>query len=399
MRLILLLLLTYNLTAQVGKPDTVHCDCKEAEVIRVLDSRSLYAKAVAPKGAGKINEISPAKQKTTFAFEKEHNTSWYRLVMDVSGELTFNITPVKAADDYDFMLFKPGGKNFCDSLQKYRISPIRACISRNKEEINGKTGLNLKATDEFVKHGVGSAYCKALSVKKGESYYLVLDNVYDNGAGHTIDFEMAHQVLLKGTVTNENNEPVKAEIAFTNINGDTLMIDNTEEDGSYEFMAPIVKYKLYDLHFYNENNFSLTRTFTLADTLKLKSLKTVLPQLKKGRKFSIGSINFIGGSVQYLSRSVPSMYNLARLLKKNPSLKIKIIGHCNGRWGMSEQAAIDFTKGRANSVKNYLTIQGIDEYRIEIDGKGDHEMLYKLPGATLDQQEENRRVEIMVLEF
>ena len=55
---------------------------------------------------------------------------------------TFNITPTKAEDDYDFMLFKCGKNNFCDSLQKHKINPIRACISRDKEELNGKTGLN-----------------------------------------------------------------------------------------------------------------------------------------------------------------------------------------------------------------------------------------------------------------
>ena len=132
----------------------------------------------------------------------------------------------------------------------------------------------------------------------------------------------------------------------------------------------------------------------------MKALKTVLPKLKKGNKYSIGSINFVGGSVQYLPRAVPSMYNLYKLLKKNPNLRIKIIGHSNGRDMMDEKGIIAFTKGRANSIKNYLTIQGIDEKRIEIDGKGDHEMLFKLNAlTTADQQEQNRRVEIMVLDF
>ncbi len=33
------------------------------------------------------------------------------------------------------------------------------------------------------------------------------------------------------------------------------------------------------------------------DTAQLKALKTVLPKLKKGNKYSVGSINFAGGSV------------------------------------------------------------------------------------------------------
>jgi len=67
------------------------------------------------------------------------------------------------------MLFKSGKNNFCDSLQTHKINPIRACISRDKKELNGKTGLNYKSSNELVKHGVGAAYCKNLSVKKAKS--------------------------------------------------------------------------------------------------------------------------------------------------------------------------------------------------------------------------------------
>lgn len=384
--------------SQVKKLDTVFCDCNQAKTI-AINGKYIYGKTIAPKGFGEIKEISPAKQKTEFAFEKEHNSSWYKLIINVTGELTMNIIPTKADDDYDFMLFKAAKNNFCDSLQTHKINPIRACISRDKEEINGKTGLNYKSAKEFVKHGVGPAYCKSLTVKKGEVYYLVLDNVYDKGDGHTLEFEIAQPVLFKGTVTDDNNKPIKTDIALTNQKGDTVLLEKTADDGSYNFIAPLTKNQSYDLNFYNDSSFSFTKSITLADTAQLKALKTVLPKLKKGTKYSIGSINFVGGSVQYLPRAVPSMYNLYKLLKKNPNLQIKIIGHSNGRDMMDEKGIIAFTKGRATTIRNYLAIQGIDEKRIQIDGKGDHEMLFKLPKATAEQQEQNRRVEILVLDF
>lgn len=398
MRIILLLLLSVQLFSQTKKLDTVYCDCAQAKVI-TINSKTIYGKTIAPKGYGEIKEISPAKQKTNFAFEKEHNSSWYKLVINLSGELTMHVIPTKADDDYDFMLFKSAKNNFCDSLQKHKINPVRACISRDREELNGKTGLNYKSTHEYVKHGVGPAYCKSLTVKKGEVYYLVLDNVYEKGDGHTIELEIAQPVLFKGTVTDENNKPIKTDIALTNQKGDTVLIKKTEDDGSYDFIAPLTKNQSYNLNFYNDSSFSFTKSISLADTTQLKSLKTVLPKLKKGNKYSIGSINFVGGSVQYLPRAIPSMNNLAKLLKKNKNLRIKIIGHSNGRDMMDENGIIAFTKGRANTIKNYLAIQGIDEKRIEIDGKGDHEMLFKLPKASESEQEQNRRVEILVLDF
>ena len=399
MRVILLLfLLSSHLFSQVKKLDTVFCDCATAKIVAV-NSKTIYGKTIAPKGAGALKEISPAKQKTSFAFEKEHNSSWYKLIINLSGELTMHVIPTKADDDYDFMLFKSAKNNFCDSLQTHKINPIRACISRDKEELDGKTGLNYKSKNDFVKHGVGPAYCKNLTVKKGEIYYLVLDNVYEKGDGHTLEFEISQPVLFKGTVTDDANMPIKTEIALTNQKGDTVLLEKTADDGSYNFIAPLTKNQQYNLNFYNDSSFSFTKTITLGDTIQLKALKTVLPKLKKGTKYSIGSINFVGGSVQYLPRAIPSMYNLYKLLKKNSNLRIKIIGHSNGRNMMDEKGIIAFTKGRATTIKNYLAIQGIDENRIEIDGKGDHEMLFQPSIATDIQQEQNRRVEILVLDY
>lgn len=394
----ILLFLSVQIFSQTKKLDTVFCDCNQAKAI-AINSKTIYGKTIAPKGFGELKEISTSKQKTTYAFEKEHNSAWYKLMINVSGELTMNIIPTQADDDYDFMMFKSGKNNFCDSLQKHKINPVRACISRDKEELNGKTGLNYKSTNELVKHGVGAAYCKSLTVKKGEIYYLVLDNVYEKGEGHTIEFEIAQPVMIKGSVTDDNNKVIKTDIALTNQKGDTVLLEKTADDGSYNFMAPLTKNQSYNLNFYNDSSFTFTKSIALSDTAQLKALKTVLPKLKKGNKYSIGSINFIGGSVQYLPRAIPAMNNLAKLLKKNKTLKIKIIGHSNGRDMMDEQGIIAFTKGRATSIRNYLAIQGIDEKRIEIDGKGDHEMLFKLPKATVDEQEQNRRVEILVLDF
>ena len=97
---------------------------------------------------------------------------------------------------------------------------------------------------------------------------------------------------------------------------------------------------------------------------------------------------------RFIHNSVPIEFYKNKI--KN---KIVIIGHSNGRDNPSEKATIDFTKGRATTIKKYLVDRGIDGKRIEIDGRGDHEMLFELPRATAEQQEQNRRVEIMVLEF
>jgi outer membrane protein OmpA-like peptidoglycan-associated protein len=399
MRLLFFCFLTLQLYSQKNKLDTVYCDCENAREFN-LAAKYKINKTIAPKGHGKKNEISSAKQNSKYTFEKEHNSSWYKLNITISGTLTFSIIPNKHDDDYDFMLFKKATNTiFCDSIIKYKISPVRACISRNKDEIKGVTGLKNSSSQEFVKKGVASSFAKSIDVKKGEIYYLVLDNVYENGEGHSIEFEINSLIIIKGVVTDEQNIPIVAEISITNQKGDTVSLQKTDLNGAYNLKTYINKFQTYNLNFYNDKSFSYTKNFTYKDSIELKSLNTILPLLKKGKKHSVGAINFYGGSSQYLPSAMPSINNLLKLLKKNPSLKIVIIGHSNGRGGMTKEKIIEFTKKRANSIKSYLVLNGIEDNRIEIDGRGDNEMLFQLPQATEKQQEENRRVEISVIEY
>ena len=54
--------------------------------------------------------------------------------------------------------------------------------------------------------GLGDSYSKALTVNKGEVYYLVLDNVYENGKGHTLI------IHLKPTITPIVKKPIDKKL-------------------------------------------------------------------------------------------------------------------------------------------------------------------------------------------
>lgn len=380
------------------RSDTVYCDCNDARVIQI-NGNGKFGKTGAPYGEGKKNEISPAKQKTKYAFEKEHHTAWYKLIMNTEGHLCMDVIPSSGKDDYDFMIFRAERKNFCDSLEKYKIAPVRACISRNNTEIDGKTGLSFKGKKEWVKEGVGDSYLKPLYCNKGETYYLVLDNVYENGQGHTLKWYFEESVKIRGILTDENKQPVIADISLTGPSGDTIYLAKSNSNGIYEFETPLRRNFEYSLNFYSDSTFIYTRSLTLKDSVAIKDIRLMLPHLRKGLKYSVGSINFMPGLTQYLPQALPSINNLYMLMRKNKNLKIRIIGHSNGRDQLSESSVIKFTNGRAETIKNYLITKGIDSFRIETEGKGDKEMLFKLPKATFEQQIQNRRVEVMVLEY
>ncbi|MDO9000684.1 MAG: OmpA family protein [Bacteroidota bacterium] len=399
MKLFLIFFPYFIFSQQIKKLDSVFCDCLNSRTV-LLKGNSKIGPTIPPPNSRNVNEISELKQKTKFAFEKEHNSAWYKLIIKSNGNLVFDIIPTNANDDYDFMLFKGASKDFCDSMQKFHIKPIRACISRNKEKIKGLTGLKYSANKEMIKEGLGDAYAKPIEVKDGEIYYLVLDNVYKDGAGHSINFYFEENITINGLALDENKKPVKAEITITSQKGDTIKKLNSDKNGKYNFDVALRRNFKYSLNFYNDSTFFDSKeitTKTNKDTLK--NIITLLPTLKKGNKYTIQNINFYPGHANVLPSAFPSLKNLVRLMRKNEGLKLLIVGHVNGCEGEPKSVKDQLSKSRAITVKKFLVTNSIANGRITTDGKGCDEMLFPLNNETPEwQQVLNRRVEIFIVE-
>jgi len=398
MRIVLLFLFfPLSFICQQIKLDSVFCDCQKARPV-ILRGSGRVGPTFAPSGPGSLNEISEKKQRTPFAFEKEHNSAWYKLTAAEDGNLTFDIIPVKFDDDYDFLIFKARSKNFRDSFLQLRSKPIRSCISKNKKELKGLTGLKIRSKKEFINEGPGDAYVKALEVKKGETFYLVLDNVHEKGAGHSINFSYEEIITVSGQVTNEKLQPIKTDITITNSKGDTVEKTITDEEGYYKIEALLKKNYKYSLNFFNDETFFNSKELTTkTPTDSLQNIRTVLPELKKGGKYNIKTINFYGGSPLYLPAALPSINSLYKIMKKNAGLKILIVGHTNGCSGIGAIDSQKLSVERAKAIQSSLIKRSIAADRISIAGRGCSEMLYPEGGAEW-QQSLNRRVEIKVLE-
>ena len=164
------------------KPE--NADCKNAITLK----DTVFGPTNAPNGFGDVMEIMSNK-KSSFYFEKEHNTVWYKFTAPYNCDLTLDIIPVDINDDYDFAIYKYTDKDFCNFIKSKQIKPIRTNISRNDKKIGSKTGLSMTGDKKFVHSGTGLCYSKFVKVKKGEIYYLVVDNVYENGKGHTLNIK------------------------------------------------------------------------------------------------------------------------------------------------------------------------------------------------------------------
>jgi outer membrane protein OmpA-like peptidoglycan-associated protein len=370
----------------------IEADSRKAVKIPFF-ATGIYGPTVAPDGPGAVEEIKSSKKNDEYSFEREHNCAWYYFRALRDGDLVLEITPLKAGDDYDFMLFKFTDSTFFDRLAQHKLKPVRTNISRSGKEGDGRTGLSSQGKSEFIHAGPGEIFSKSLPVKKGEVYYLVLDNVYPEGGGHTVRLGYEKQAEISGTVLDEDNRPIKAEVILADDHGNKLaQMQSDSLTGKYNFSVSLWEKSPYTISFVQDCSFVETRQ--ISTDYKLNDIRTVMQKLKGGRKYSLGGINFYDNSEDLLPGSYQAVDNLCRLMKKNPKMVIRIEGHVNGP-GIGPVMQL-LSEERAESVFDYLLNAGIDKERMSIVGFSNKFQLYPHPKSSAEESA-NRRVEINVI--
>lgn len=385
------------LAQQAEKPlSPVASDCEKAITISIKGNL-VVGPTAAPLGFGDVQELP---QKKNLLFEKEHYTAWYVLDIQRDGEFVFEVVPTQPKDDYDFVVFNYN-EGVCTKIMNADNVPLRSNLSRVDKSIQGISGLMANVKNINVGPGIGNAYCRSMSVKKGEKYMLVLDNVYPNGAGHTLFFSFLKKVEIKGKVVDSDNLPIEADIYLSDNFGNVIEKTHSDKNGGYQMKTNMKEGETYNLSSNSPNTFISTQTLNtndLVNTTTFDDIQTVLPVLKAGEKYKLGNITFYGDMAELLPNSYPSVEALAELLQHNKKLVIQIEGHVN-KGTVKNEKDIQFnqtlSEQRALTIYNYLIKKGISPKRLSAVGLSASQMVYPKP-KDLKEQEANRRVEIKI---
>ncbi len=109
-------------------------------------------------------------------------------------------------------------------------------------------------------------------------------------------------------------------------------------------------------------------------------------------KFTTRGILFDVNSAAIKPQSYGVLKEIAEVLKENAAVKIKIIGHTDSDGDVAKN--LDLSKRRAEAVRTALAEEfGIDQSRIQTDGKGEGEPIDK--NDTAEGKANNRRVEFV----
>lgn len=116
---------------------------------------------------------------------------------------------------------------------------------------------------------------------------------------------------------------------------------------------------------------------------------------KAGETIALPNLYFFNNSARVVPKSETVLYDLLCALQENPKLKIEIQGH------ICCQTAVDVndvSTARARAIFNYLLRNGIDRKRMKFKGFGVSRPIHKIPERNETEADENRRVEILILE-
>ena len=117
-----------------------------------------------------------------------------------------------------------------------------------------------------------------------------------------------------------------------------------------------------------------------------KETKLKVTDFKKGKTVSLPSVQFVGGTADFLPGSIAILDKVVPILKENKDIKLEIAGHiCCGN-------DMKLSKERAYVVYDYLIKNGIDKTRLTYKGYNNTQPSY---GNIMDVR--NRRVELRVL--
>jgi len=415
-RFFILIFLTNALTAysQAGKPIQLGKNASDCLGALLLND-TVVGPVYSPKGWGNKLEIRGYELGDPYFIEKEHNTVWYKFVVPYDAIFTFDLIPNIKTDDFDFLIFQYDGPNFCKDIENGTRIPIRTNISRKNTEVDGRTGLSAASINEYVPSGPGSPYSKALDVKKGEMYYLLVDNPFKENEGHTV---YLHFRKVKSDTTRQSQEGKSREeysipyrtlqITVTDKDSDNRLASTIGIDGlpdsvqsSYSSVSrvelDVISYRNYEISVVKKGYLLATETF-LAKNDSLYKVPIKLKKMELGDRLNLEKIKFEVDDTEILEKSLPALAQLKSFMDANPSVHIEIQGHVNGEAKRNKRKFIKLSEARAEAIYKKLVESGVSKDRMSFKGFGNAKMIYPTP-INNRQAEANRRVEIEIVKL
>ncbi len=376
-----------------------------------------FGPTVAPQGGGRIQEVIRDKS-NPHVFEYEHNSTWYKFTVPYSGNLEISITPNSEWDDYDFIVYRYTDVYFSNHLIQNKIKPIASSLAskdttgiaaatpkaakgkpaqkpRSRRMTTATMGMKVDGKKTFIGPNEDEEFLRSFPVRKGEVYYIVLDNKSSLGDGHTI----------KVSIQVESFEPLVVfydPVAKKNIDVDLLILEKNTDNrpiaknptfrgGKIKFV-PGFNYTLYAkkngyFSVYKEFNSNIFKDDTL--------MRFIMNKTEKGTVFPIADIYF-DDDANLLPESDTSLLNYMQMFKGHPEISFQIKGYVQS-YAVDIEAEQKLSIARAQSVKEFFVAHGLNPDQITIAGMTQNEIKRSAAAALNKRQAfKDTKIELII---
>lgn len=426
--------LPFKAVSQTYVSESENYDCTYSKEINIPFNYS--------KNGEKIK--NPPLNQTVFYTHRDQFSYWYKIIVKEDAVIGFKVDPIDNQDSYVILVYQYNKNDFCDKIYYQKIQPVKPSFFLNQKN-------KIDAYDLTQ---------KSMQVKKDNVYYISILNTSINNCGHffrlwkgkdTVKIKGIHVPCVRDVsiankkielnlssnaglvvkkdsvskkITSVSVVSVKCKVTsnkegtltepklrvIDELTGSEVIANPTNKE---EFEVKIERNKNYKVecsavgYKYFDHSIKISNEIKGSDNqfeIKLEPLKT-------GDNFILKNIYFHPNTYALRKESEQDLSKLLNYLLANEKVKIEIQGHTNGNhriykntayrnlgdeWNFSGSAK-KLSKMRAENVKKYLVFNGVNENRLTAIGYGGDRMIIKDP-STLEEGQENIRVEILILE-
>lgn len=212
------------------------------------------------------------------------------------------------------------------------------------------------------------------------------------------DFAPNKVTYFAGKIYNSNTKkPLGARFELLDLETEEMVIEAYSDKSTGEFLVTLPTGKNYALNSSKNGYMFFSENFSLLDYESDEPFIQNVPlnPILAGEKIILKNIFFETSKYDLKKESKVELDRLVAFLTKNENLIIEIGGHTDNAG--NAQLNRTLSADRANSVKEYLTRNGIDTGRLQKKGYGANEPI--ADNSTAEGKAKNRRTEFKIVKL
>ncbi len=204
-------------------------------------------------------------------------------------------------------------------------------------------------------------------------------------------------VMLSGKVIDtKTRRPIEAKIIYETFpEGEEIGVANTNPTtGEYKIVLPYGQ--RYTIRAEAKDFIAIGKTIDLNQVGEFKDIKgedLEMAPILAGVTVTLSNIFFEFAQATLVEESFPELNRLIDVMKANPNMTIEVQGHTDNVG--PDEANLRLSQARADAVRDYLVLKGIDIKRVASVGYGETKPVAS--NATTEGQAKNRRVEFEIV--